>query len=153
MSSFALLPPPPCNCVCGGGGCEASIFKLANPFIKSSEAPAAGAAEAPPEDPKIPIRSSIPAPIGSLVVGLATRMGVPASPSSPDEPPGGAFCILAGAAPSKSISRRFSAWFCTVLPPPETAAAAAAAAKGFSRAFWAASSMAACCRALADERP
>ena len=41
----------------------------------------------------------------------------------------------AGAAPSKSMSRRFSALACVGGAVPEIAEAAAAAARGFSRAF------------------
>jgi len=97
--------------------------------------------------PNIPIKSSMPpAPLDPG--GLATLFGVPASPSSPDALPMGAFCIDAGAAPSKSMSSRFSAVFCICcVLPPDTAAETAAAAIGFSRAFCFASSMAAACNA------
>ena len=63
-------------------------------------------------------------------------------------PEGGDFWAEAGAVPSKSISRRFSAFACGG-GAPETAAAAAAAARGFSRAFSICSSIAAFCTASA----
>lgn len=74
------------------------------------------------------------------LVGVPLRMGVPASPSRPEKPEGvvGSFCADAGAAPSKSMSRRFSALagaWAGACPDP-VMLAAAAAARGFSRAFW-----------------
>ena len=88
-----------------------------------------------------PMRSSkFPAPTNEAEDGMsatdgdAIRCGVPAKPSRPDNPEAGDFWADAGAAPSKSISRRFSALACGG-GAPETAAAAAAAARGFSRAF------------------
>ena len=71
----------------------------------------------------------------SCDAGEASRCGVPARPSSPDMPEGGDFCAEAGAAPSKSMSRRFSMLDWEGGGAPETAAAAVAAARGFSRAF------------------
>ena len=152
-SSFVFLSPTPMPsiCCCGGGGWPPFKSMLANPFIKSLAAapfiPPAGRPLLPP--PKTPIRSSIPPPlVGEVTDGLATRCGVPAKPSSPDEPAIGAFCIDAGAAPSKSMSSRFSAFdeACGALAP-EIAAVTAAAAIGFSRASCFASSMAAACSA------
>lgn len=71
----------------------------------------------------------------SAAPGEPTRWGVPARPSRPDMPAAGDFWVDAGAAPSKSMSRRFSLLVWAGGGPPETAAAAAAAARGFSRAF------------------
>lgn len=95
--------------------------------------------------PKTPSRSSrllLPVVGGAAVVGLVgvpLRTGVPARPSRPEKPDGveGSFCADAGAAPSKSMSRRFSALAgaCGAACPEPAMLAAAAAARGFSRAF------------------
>ena len=69
------------------------------------------------------------------VLGEVTLDGVAARPSSPDIPESWGFGAEAGAAPSKSKSRRFSLLNWEVGGAPDTAAAAAAAARGFSRAF------------------
>ena len=66
---------------------------------------------------------------GALATGDAARCGVPARPSRPEDPDGGCFCKEAGAAPSKSMSSKFSALLCGTVPP-----VTAAAAIGFSRA-------------------
>lgn len=114
-----------------------------NPFIKSSipdDIPEAGCWDCAPEPPspsKIPIRSSIGLLgfCGCIVpAGLSILCGVPDSPSSPLDPGGGWALMLAGAAPSKSMSNRFSMLFWAGVGPPDTAAVTAAAAMGFSRA-------------------
>jgi hypothetical protein len=114
----------------------------------------AGGGSASPLPPNKPIRSSMFDCFwaGAWVAGDATRCGVPARPSRPDSPWIGAFCIDAGAEPSKSISRRFSKLLVGATFPL-TAAAAAAAAIGFSLASSSCSSIAACCIASAPNRP
>lgn len=97
----------------------------AKPFIMSLFPPVAP----PPLSPNKPKRSSI-VDAGAVVAGDAIRCGVPARPSSPDAPEEGCVCNEAGAAPSKSMSRRFSTLDSGWALPPATAAATAAI--GFS---------------------
>ena len=104
---FITVPMPmPGGGLCVGGGAELPASN--RPII--SAMPPLGALEGPPP-----------------MAGLAVRSGVPA--------PAGLCSALAGAAPSKSMSRRFSILFCDEPVPLAAAAAATDAAIGFSAKF------------------
>jgi hypothetical protein len=119
-----------CVACCFAAGTLAPLkSRPPNPFIKSSE-PEPAAAAPLLSLPKMPIKSSIVLVGAGGPDGDSTRCGVPESPSKPEEPTGSCSESEAGAAPSKSMSRRFSTLLCDAEPP----ATAAAAAIGFSRA-------------------
>ena len=138
-SSFVFFPAPcPANCWLGGSGWFAAL--RSNPAKPPSTSWWPFDCDANPFDR--PIKSSRLLPVDddavggiSAAEGKATLWGVTFRPSSPDMLDTGDFWADAGAAPSKSMSRRFSLLAWDGGGAPETAAAAAAAARGFSRAF------------------